>query len=235
MRSGCKKFLSLVAAVSLSVLGAANAQAGFTPVNSPCSGEMSQSQILSHSYGGKFVSKGMNLTNGHITAVRLCDSEDQKFSFNIASIKTLGAFSCATQGLACGNANSPKQLFTVTGEGYGASGSVGKEKTHGSYSFVRTGDGGNWSSDVCQNSDGADHLVTYLLTGKCVKQPTYVMFFEDGRKGCGDFDFNDLAVEVKAGCGTATVPLPAAAWSGLATLAGGVVVSGYRKARRQIA
>lgn len=235
MRSGCKKVLSLVAAVSLSVLGAAQAQAGFTTVNPTCPTEVSQSQILSHSYGGTFVENGLNLSNGHITAVRLCDSVDQKFNFNIASIKTLGAFSCATQGLAYGNIGSPTDLFTVSGEGFDATGGTGKEKMHGSYSLIRTGEGGSWSSDVCQNADGADHLVTYLLTGKCIKQPTYVMFFEDGQKSCGDFDFNDLACEVKASNCPATVPLPAAAWSGLATLAGGVVVTGYRKARRQTA
>ena len=39
----------------------------------------------------------------------------------------------------------------------------------------------------------------------------------------------------KLGAPGRVVPLPAAAWSGLATLAGGALVTGYRKARRQMA
>ncbi len=235
--NGFKKLLVAAATVSLSILGSAKAQAGYTTINAPWKGEDSQSQILSHQYGGNFQASGLNFTNGKVTAIRQDDKTNSSFHFDISSIKTISTFSGWSQGLAFGNVNSPTQLFNVTGKGYNAVGETGALDMPKSYSLVRTGKGGNWSSDATQNSDGADHLITYLLSGlKKSHGPTYVMFWEDGSKGHGDFDFNDLALQVNANaCSPVTVPLPAAAWSGLATLAGGVVVTGYRKARRQMA
>jgi len=232
-----KKLLSIAAALSLGVLGAAKVQAGYTTVNAPWKGEDSQSDILSHAYGGSFVQNGLNFSNGSVSAIRQDDSANAVFHFDIASITTISTFSGWSQGLAYGDVNAPTQLFNVTGKGYSAVGGTGPIDMPSTYSLVRTGTGGNWSSDATQNADGADHLITYLLTGTGTKAPTYVLFWEDGSKGHGDFDFNDLAVQVTAaGCrDMATVPLPAAAWSGLATLAGGVAVAGYKKARRQMA
>jgi len=232
-----KKLAAAVVAMGLGAFTAASAQAGFSTVNAPWPGEDSQSQILSHAYGGSFTSNGLNFTNGSVTAIRQDDSANATFHFDIASIKTISTFSGWSQGLAVGDVNSPTQLFNVTGKGYNAVGETGAIDMPSSYSLVRTGTGGNWSSDATKNADGADHLITYLLTGTGSKTPTYVLFWEDGAVGHGDFDFNDLALQVTAAgsCNVATVPLPAAAWSGLATLAGSVVVAGYRKARRQMA
>ena len=230
--SGCKKMLAAVAAVSLGVLASSNARAGFTTVNAPWKGEDSQAQILSHAYGGNFQANGLDFTNGTVTAVRQDDTTNASFHFDISSIKTISTFSGWSQGLAYGDVNNPTQLFNVTGKGYNAVGETGFIDMPSSFSLVRTGKGGNWSSDATQNADGADHLVSYLITGTKAKGPTYVMFWEDGTKGHGDFDFNDLAVQISAGSAV-TVPLPAGVWSGLATLAGGLAVTGYRKARRQ--
>ncbi len=235
--SGCKKMLVAAAAVTLGILGAGKAQAGYTPINAPWKGEDSLSQILSHAYGGDFQENGLNFSNGSVTAVRQDDSTNKSFHFDIKSIKTISTFSGWSQGLAFGDVNSPTQLFNVTGKGYDAVGETGPLDMPKSFSLVRTGKGGNWSSDATQNSDGADHLITYLLTGlKKSHGQTYVMFWEDGKKGHGDFDFNDLALQVDTHCGSpVAVPLPAAAWSGLATLAGGAIITGYRKARRKMA
>ena len=77
--------------------------------------------------------------------------------------------------------------------------------------------------------------MTYLLTGEGITDTTYVLFWEDKTKQQrSDFDFNDLAVEVKL-TNPVIVPLPAAAWSGLIALAGGALVTGYRKSRRTMA
>ncbi len=236
-RSGCK-FLALVAGLGLSVLGATSAQAGFTTVGAPNygkGGEATQAQILSASYGGTFTANGNDLTNGSITATRLDDSTDQTFGFSITSSKALASFAAYNQGFGYGSRTSPTVLFNVGGDNYTVTGSTGAVSLPSSYAFVRTGKGFNQSSNNSENLDGVDHMVTYLLTGSSIKQPTYVLFFEDKTVGQhSDFDFNDLAVEVKTG-GTAVVPLPAAAWSGLLTLAGGAVVAGYRKSRRVMA
>ncbi|CAN5589221.1 hypothetical protein BH10PLA1_BH10PLA1_18020 [soil metagenome] len=233
-RSGYKKFLGLVAAIGLGVMSAGQAQAGYTTINAPATGEQSQAQILSHSLGGSFHSSGLNLTNGSVTAVRVNDDNDQLFSGKIKSATTLGTFASYTQGLAIEANHKLTQLFNVKGKGYNAVGEASNIDTPKTYEFVRTGTGDDMSSKNSENADGKDHLVTYLLKGKGIKGTTYVMFFEDKTKQQhSDFDFNDLAVLVKTGCPTA-VPLPAAAWSGLATLAGSALVAGYRK-RRQLA
>jgi hypothetical protein len=238
-RSGCK-ILAAVAALGLSVLSASKAQAGYTSINAPFPGEASQAQILSNSFGGTFTSSGLNLTNGSVTAKRINDSTDQTFHGGITSATTLGTFAQYSQGLAYSSGGSTKQLFTVSGKGFSATGSTGAVDLPASYSFVRTGGtkgikGTNESSKNSANADGKDHLITYLLSGKGVTGPTYVLFWEDKTKQQhSDFDFNDLAVEVKS-TSPIIVPLPAAAWSGLVTLAGAALVTGYRKARRTMA
>lgn len=241
-RSGCK-ILAAVAALGLSVLSASNAQAGFTTIGAPNygkPGEASLSEILSNSYGGTFTANGLDLTNGSITAKRVNDSTDQTFHGGITSATTLGTFAQYSQGLAYTSGGSTTQLFTVSGKGFAATGSTGAVDLPSSYSFVRTGGasgikGTDESSKDSANVDGKDHLVTYLLTGSGVTGPTYVLFWEDKTKQQhSDFDFNDLAVEVKS-TSPIIVPLPAAAWSGLATLAGAALVTGYRKARRTMA
>ena len=241
-RSGCK-LLGAVAAIGLSVL-AGTAQAGFTSIGAPNygkGGEATQAEILSNTYGGTFTSSGVNLTNGTLTATRIDDNFDQVFSGDITSSRALATFADYKQGFAYGDVKSPTTLFNVGGDDYAVTGSTGAVDLPSKYTFVRTGgatpagNGYNQSSLDAANRDKRDHMVTYLLTGAGVTESTYVLFWEDKTaQQKSDFDFNDLAVEVK-GVNAVVVPLPAAAWSGLATLAGGVAVAGYRKARRQMA
>jgi len=241
-RSGFKKFLGLAAAIGLGVLSAGKAQAGFTAINGPHVGEQSQAQILSHNYGGTFSASGLNLTNGSLTAYRIDDNDDQVLPFDILSTKTLGVFASYKQGLAYGEIGNSTQLFDVTGKGYSAVGGTGAVDVPNPTQLIRTGGGYQFSSLESANVDGKDHLVTYLLVDDSAKSNkkdstlTFVLFWEDLAKGQknADWDFNDLAVEVKA-AGPVVVPLPAAAWSGIATLAGSAVMAGYRKARRQMA
>ncbi len=222
-RSGYKKFLGLVAVIGMSVLGASKAQAGFTTVNAPAAGEQSVAQILHHEYGS---------TN----AIRIDDNFDKLMPFDILSAKAIASFASYKQNFGYGTVNNEHVLFNVTGKGYNVSGSVGHVDLPFLTQLIRGGQGETMSSLNSANQDGKDHMVTYLLEPKKnAKNLTFVVFFEDKTtKQHSDFDFNDLAVEIKVGC-PAVVPLPAAAWSGLATLAGGLAMTGYRKARRQMA
>jgi hypothetical protein len=64
-----------------------------------------------------------------------------------------------------------------------------------------------WSSDAALNSDGLDHMVTFMITSGAAAG-RYVIGFEDlaGPKGnSSDRDFNDLVVEV---WGVKPVPEP---------------------------
>jgi len=243
-RSGYKKFLGLIAAIGLGVLSAGQAQAGYTSISAPNfgrGGEATQAEILSHSYGGNFVADGLNFSNGSVTAYRIDDDFDQVMPFDILSSRTLATFASYSQGLAYGTLADEHQLFTVSGKGYAATGGTGAVDLPNPTELIRTGTSEDFSSKDASNSDGKDHLVTYLLVNdvhanKASKpELTFVLFWEDlSKKSHSDWDFNDLAVEIKASC-PVVVPLPAAAWSGLATLAGGALVTGYRKARRQMA
>jgi len=246
-RSGFKKFLGLVAAIGLGVMAAGNAKAGYTTINAPNygnGGEASQAEILSHTYGGTFAANGVNFSNGSTTAYRIDDNFDGLMPFDIKSSRAIASFADLSQGLAYGSLNNEHQLFTVSGKGYNVSGGTGAVDLPFLTQLIRTGKGEDFSSLQSANSDGKDHLVTYLLVNDEVRpaiakgkgpELTFVLFWEDLSKAKhSDFDFNDLAVEIKASC-PVVVPLPAAAWSGLMTLAGGAVAAGYRKARRQMA
>lgn len=66
-----------------------------------------------------------------------------------------------------------------------------------------------WTSLESQNSDGLDHMVTWLITGSDGKPNnsigSWVIAWED-LPGGGDRDFNDLVVELSV----APVPIPSA-------------------------
>lgn len=247
-QSGFKKFLGVIAAIGLSALGASQAHAGFTTINAPHPGEKTQAQILSHSYGGNFVADGVNFTNGSTTAYRIDDDYDQIMPFDILSSKTLARFAEQSQGMGYGDVNAPTELFQVVGKGYNATGGTGAIDLPGLVELIRTGDGQNFSSKQSSNVDKKDHLVTYLLIENKIVQRTsevesdkklaeslkFVLFWEDLSGKKADFDYNDLAVEIKA-VSPVLVPLPAAAWSGLSTLAAGALLTGYRRMRRQVA
>lgn len=228
--SGCK--LLGLAAVAL-MATAASSYAGFTPVGPPFPGEKTQAQILSNAFGGTFTPSGENYTNGTITATRLDDTTDTSFSGNIDSVEVLGVFAKLGQALGYSTDGSTVvPILTATGKGFAATGSSGPIDIPGSYEFVRDGDGQTFFSNPANNPDGKDHQVTYLLSGKGVTGKTYVLFFEDlTAKNHGDFDFQDLVVEVNS-AKPATVPLPAAAYTGMSLLLGLGLATGWKKMHR---
>jgi hypothetical protein len=62
-----------------------------------------------------------------------------------------------------------------------------------------------WTSRISDNSDGLDHMVTFLITGG-PSAGNYVIAFDDQLRG-GDRDFQDLVIEVDS---VVPTPVPAA-------------------------
>lgn len=86
----------------------------------------------------------------------------------------------------------------------------------------------DWSTNVANNADGNDHAITFEILGLGYK--AWFVSFEDKTTrdtdgfGGSDWDYNDLGLEI------AIVPLPAAAWAGMALLSGIAAVRRARKA-----
>jgi hypothetical protein len=193
--------LALALAAGLLTTGAGMARAGSTPVNPPHVGEKSVTEILQAAYGPG------------VSATRVDDSADQVWTGQVLSSRALARFSANTQSVSFDRGSGPEKQFDVTGNGLAVGGSAGSFDA-ASFSIVRSGPNGPFSSIASKNADGADHMITYLIDDADKSTKTYALFFEDTRSPRGDFDFNDLALEVK----TAAIPLPAAAWMGLAGL-----------------
>lgn len=91
----------------------------------------------------------------------------------------------------------------------------------------------DWSTNPANNADRNDHAVTFEIKGLGYKA-WFVTFEDKTSNGLGalsadgfggsDWDFNDLGLEI------AVVPLPAAAWAGMALLSGIAAVRRARKA-----
>jgi len=106
------------------------------------------------------------------------------------------------------------------------------------YDAISTGDT-FYSNDANNTSSSGsaytseDHMVTFEVTqnGQALNgaSATWLVCFEDTPFCSSDQDYQDLVVEIDA----TTIPVPAAAWMGLVTLAGVGTVLAFR--RRQMA
>ncbi len=111
------------------------------------------------------------------------------------------------------------EIFSVSGSGYtdtGLSGGASDLHLSGLWAWTRGGNqGGPWSSNTPDNSDGLDHMVTYLIDpgDRDSNETVWWVFFED-LNNLGDHDYNDLAVEIRA----QPIPIPGAAVLGLVGL-----------------
>lgn len=233
----------VAALAALGVVGLSSnfASAGLTTVNpTPAmyGSEDNTAEILSHVLGGTFVADGANFTNGSITVRRVDDNDDQIMHTGTNySAKAVAAFSAAAQsfGYFLGSSGGTyTNLFDVTGYGYAVNGEVNNLNMSGVLRLGRGGGGSIWSSLESDNSDGADHMVTYEIMDNDLAKKKHIIFFEDGNMHHnGDFDYNDLAVLItsdRTQCHA--IPLPAAAVPGLVTLVGGGLIARSRKARR---
>jgi hypothetical protein len=251
----CSRSIKSLAVAALVGLGAVNAKANFTTFKTAPANEASQQDILSHSYGVNFHKVGDDYYAGTVTAKRvddnmtftgpmsinsghIGDATDQSWSGGTFQVKTLAAFSYNTQELGCFDGNGYHSIMDVTGYGYNATGEATHDMHGETFDWGRTGDSGTQSSLKSMNSDGRDHMVTFEIEGlQGQTSPMWVMFWEDldltnnlplKRSWA---DYNDLAVQFTKCDAVAAVPLPSAAWAGLTTMAGIVIV----RSRKQIA
>jgi hypothetical protein len=108
--------------------------------------------------------------------------------------------------------------IAISGSGYGVSGGGSWFVGPTAFQWIRAGNasftndpnnGDVYSSIAANNADHADHLVTYRVTG--LGNLRYMLFWEDlpsANGGLpGDYDYNDLAIEIQT---ITAIPLPSA-------------------------
>ncbi|RJR33965.1 MAG: DUF4114 domain-containing protein [Desulfobacteraceae bacterium] len=150
---------------------------------------------------------------------RVDDSFDQVWLNISGSATAMAKYASYSQTFGYIPETDPQfhELFKVTGSGYlsgFSSSNAKKDKTltglfePGSYSFLFANDPNGageppmWTSQQSSNSPGFyDHMVTFSLAGG-----NYVIAWED--LNLGDYDYNDLVVEV-GGVSVSAVPEPA--------------------------
>jgi hypothetical protein len=228
-----------VAAALLAASG--SAYADYTTVNGPAGGELGHGDILSAVYGATLLPSGLDFSGGGITATRVQDriggliganlviagpnlatQTDQIWQDGTVRVRAEAKFAGDDQsfGWIQNTTNVQNFLFTAGSVPQNASFNVG-----GNGEFRLYDDPSNASLFESRESNNSniDHMVTYFITGTTDGIDKFFVFFED--RASGDFDYNDLGVELSV------VPLPPAAWAGLVSLAG-VGGFGYLRRRR---
>jgi hypothetical protein len=205
-------------------------RAGFTEIRDNPT-EPNQRQILGHILGGDFQVDGRSFTNGTLRATRLDDDEDQTFAGNRFVANVVARFSDYSQSFGCMDGGRFEKLFDITGNHYNVSGQATIDMTKGG-EFARSGDSSTDSSNISENADHRDHLITYQIAGDGAPD-RYMLFWEDLNlsptlgKHRTSADFNDLVIELTAtDKGGNLVPLPPAVATG-ATLGVCILVIRY--------
>ena len=226
--------------------------AGFTTVQPNPASENSQPQVLDHIYGGAFtLEDSVDYSNGTLTAVRVSDTAsqsgglsydnpgpnatDQLWQASQVQATAEAAFAeIATSPFgyipgATGGSFTP--LFSMTGSGYGVTGS-GSFTPSSQFRLAAQNPFGLLSSTPSDNSDGKDHIVTYEVDGLNDSARTWLVFFDDyGNNGHdGDFDYQDLVIQLKtvpASLPSTSVPEP-----GSMMLVGGAMIALLKRVRR---
>lgn len=220
---------------------AISARAGMTAIGARPASELSHEQILERHYGLSFHRNGDDFYSGQVSAKRLDDwmgnigvqclglgecgiAADQKFSGSF-TVSAVAKFSGNSQNLSLAD-ELGRQTSLMDVEGYGfdinhVSTTVNVKET---FEFIRGGDSGRHSSVNGKNTDGRDHLMTYVIEG-LESGPVFMLFWEDLTYDSGMMsrkrtfaDYNDLVLEVRGA--VHPVPLPHAAYVGLAMLSG---------------
>jgi len=89
-------------------------------------------------------------------------------------------------------------LFTVSGSGFGVSGSAvfTNNQTGSPFRFaLKTPAGDRWSSRTSDNTDALDHMVTFKITSG-PDAGDFVIAWEDKPASSSDTDYNDLVIQV---------------------------------------
>lgn len=219
------------------VLAAPSAEAGYTAVKqSKRRNEVSHERILEHVYGGNFAadSTGLSFSNeSGVTVTRVDDAADESWAGRRVSARAVAAFSRGrrTAGyFGASSAGNVERLLQTTGRKFdvaGAGESGGPVEGALVFGAGAGRRGRTFSSVASANADGADHLVSYEVKGLSGQQASvFLLCWEDKFSRRGDADFNDLVVEVQSADAATRaalaepllIPLPPAAWTGLAGL-----------------
>ncbi len=230
---------------ALGMWSVTSAQAATTSVNPPPSDEDSHAQIMDHFYGGSFEHHSPSLSNGSITAQRVDDDNDQVLSPGVYKVEAMALFANDSQwfGYMTGETGGEYvNLFDGHTKGYNLGIASQTVTIDDPFRWVRKGQGRTFTTQEADNSDGADHFVTYQIQGDSVDETVQMLFIEDYPATKGDSDFQDLVVRitpVSAGNGDppgdpiASAPTPTAAAAGLALLLGAFFVQRPRRRDRR--
>jgi hypothetical protein len=228
---------------AFAAFGATSAHAGLTTVTAPHNAELGIEQILENTYGGNFSASGNDFSNGTISATRIDDTLDEEWSAGTYDINTVAKFSGYTQtlGVMSHSDNTIHNLFSSTGFGLSGTGSLNNVVMGDTFCFTRDGDSGLQMSEINENSDGRDHMISFKING-LGNDPTYLLFFEDlnltgstwGNRSYADY--NDLVVQVNrvTGSNPAAAPLPPAVLTGGLLLVGNFIAATIRKAKKAV-
>ena len=167
----------------------------YTDVLAAPSREQSHAEILSSYFGGDFTADGVNFTNGNTQVTRVSDDMDQTYAASSWSALTIATWAGAEQSFGT---IADGVVFDVTGDDDYAQGQANNVIGSSEIAFARFGTQRNTittSTNTLDNPFGNDYVVTYTysINGDPVENK-YLLFFEDLANG--DFDYNDLVVEV---------------------------------------
>jgi len=217
----CSKLFAIVCLLLL----AAPAHAGYTPFDAPPAGERSHAEILSEVYGGTFLSDGLNFANElGVTALRVSDSDcsggesppkgcpsalDRIWEIGPAVVTAKTSDAALTQSFGWNEG--------LGADGIGAfytelvdeilRGPVGIDPNGLFLWAINPSSGDIFWSKSALNPDGADHMLTYLITGLPTSGNVWLTFWEDLPSWDWDADYNDFAVEIRS-----SVPELGASW-----------------------
>jgi len=140
---------------------------------------------------------------------RIDDAHDQFWVGTGAtiSVDTKARFAGFSFAFGYSSGGTGADLFSVSGHGFAAGGSGSLTTPGAPFQWSLTPSGAPvWGSATGSNSDGMDHMVTYLITSGA-GAGNYVVAWED-LMNLGDADYNDLVLQISGAHPYAEAPEP---------------------------
>jgi hypothetical protein len=239
-----------ILAAALAACGGNSALAGVTAFNPLVGGgaEPSLRSIFGSVYGGSFNQVGVthNFSNGLVTVSRVDDffnainpvglqmvngstfgtADDNKWSDGTVTLRFETKYAANANTLGWYNNNVSSSTFLPLLGSTPGSSTTTTLSSNFEWGLKSVSGSGTqyWQSNKFDNADGMDHFVAYKVTG-LAGGTRWLLAVEDLPQGASDFDYNDWVGEIEI-----VVPVPAAAWLGLAGLGG---FAGLRWLRRR--